>query len=217
MLRRRHPAALAEPPAPAAPAEDPRDLHELAAAGWLLPRAASDGRWTWIGTLDSPTTTLVDGAGLVAPGAGLVAPGGLALRGWALDWWIGADDRWHLPAREPSVRQRLIGDAPVVETLVRIPGGDAVHRAYAIRGPGGAEQVVVEVENRSTIPFAVALAVRPFDPAGRGRIEEITIEPTGGGQGRDVAHLVRVDGRPAMVVPRAPARAAVGSRAGGDV
>ena len=25
---------------------------------------------------------------------------------WTLDWWIGADDRWRVPAREPAVRQR---------------------------------------------------------------------------------------------------------------
>ena len=27
---------------------------------------------------------------------------------WSLDWWIGADDRWRVPAREPAVRQRTI-------------------------------------------------------------------------------------------------------------
>jgi len=41
-----------------------------------------------VGTVASPTATPVDTAGLVVR------------EGWSLDWWIGADDRWHLPARE---------------------------------------------------------------------------------------------------------------------
>ena len=33
-------------------------------------------------------------------------------RGWSLDWWIGAEDRWHLPAEEAAVRQQLVGRQP---------------------------------------------------------------------------------------------------------
>ena len=54
--------------------------------------------------------------------------------GWSLDWWIGAEDRWHVPAREAAVRQALVGNSPVVETRLRVPSGDAVQRAYAGRG-----------------------------------------------------------------------------------
>jgi hypothetical protein len=194
-------------------------LHE---AGWVLPSglgsmpeadrpaASPDDRApsTRVGTVDSAAVTAVDARGLVG------------LDGWSLDWWIGAEDRWHLPALEVAVRQHLVGSAPVVETLVRVPGGDAVQRVYGIRGekhPGGDEYVVVEVENRSKAPFAVVWAVRPFDLDGVGRIGSITVEPTDGGAGRDVAHVVRLDGRPALVLPRRPARAAVSTLAGGDV
>jgi hypothetical protein len=163
---------------------------------------------TRVGTVDSDAVVAVDPRGLVG------------LDGWSLDWWIGAEDRWHLPALEVAVRQALVGSAPVVETLVRVPGGDAVQRVYGIRGEkhaGGDEYVVVEVENRSKAPFAVVWAVRPFDLHGVGRIGSITVEPTGGGAGRDVAHLVRIDGRPALILPRRPARAAASNLAGGDV
>ncbi len=34
----------------------------------------------------------------------------------ALDWWVAADDRWHTPRDEPSVRQRRVLGAPVLET-----------------------------------------------------------------------------------------------------
>lgn len=182
---------------------------ELAAAGWLLPRGLRQQRtaWSLVGTVSSPLATPVDGAGLVVG------------EGWGLDWWVGADDRWRLPAREPSVRQHLLAGAPVVETVVRVPGGEAVHRAYGVRSPRpvGDEWVVAEIENRTAVPFASVLVVRPFVADGVGSVGEITVEPVDGGRGRDVAHLVRVDGRPAVVLPRRPARIAVGSLAEGDV
>src|ERR1044072_7153731 len=44
--------------------------------------------------------------------------------GPSLDWWIGADDRWHLPSRDVAVRQGLHEGMPIVETTMRIPSGD---------------------------------------------------------------------------------------------
>ncbi len=215
MFRRRSPSASPRPApdagAPAgASASDHLDLAaDLEAAGWLLPRGLTgDGppRWTLVGTVASPTATPVDAAGLVVG------------EGWSLDWWVGADDRWHLPAREAAVRQQLVGGAPVVETLLRVPGGDAAHRAYGVRAPRevGDEWVVVEVENRTPVPFAVAFVIRPFVADGVGAVSEVTVEPVDGGRGRDVAHLVRVDGRPAVVLPRRPARLASGDDESGD-
>lgn len=77
---------------------------------------------------------------------------------WTLDWWIGADDRWRIPAREPAVRQSVIDAAPVAETRVRIPSGDAIQRAYGIGGPGGV--VVLEVENASPAACIVGFVLR---------------------------------------------------------
>ena len=71
-----------------------------------------------------------------------------------LDWHIAADDRWHDPSTEPSVRQTRRAGVPVVETRVRIPGGDAIARAYAVADAGGL--VVIEISNESTLPIAVA-------------------------------------------------------------
>lgn len=210
MFRRRTapPAASARP---TADASAPAPLPE----GWVLPRGLGGGRpvdrpspvpFTLVGTTSSPTATPVDPAGLVVR------------EGWSLDWWVGADDRWHVPAREAAVRQAVMGDAPVVETMLRVPGGDAVHRAYGLRSPRGTgdEWVVAEVQNATPVPFAVALVVRPFVADGQGDVRAITVEPVDGGRGRDVAHLVRVDGRPAMVLPRRPSKVAAGSAATGD-
>jgi hypothetical protein len=73
-----------------------------------------------------------------------------------LDWWVAADDRWHTPAEEPACRQRRIGGTPVVETALRVPGGDAVQCVYAVGHDGGL--TVVEIENRSASPFAVVVS-----------------------------------------------------------
>ncbi len=127
---------------------------------------------------------------------GLVAPVG---RGWALDWWIGADDAWHLPSRSVAARQELIEQTPVIQTRVRIPGGDAVQWVYAALGApddGNPEVAVIEVENRSPVPFALVFAIRPFRPDGVGSIEQIALEGT----------TVLVDKEPAVVLPKAPAR-----------
>jgi hypothetical protein len=76
-----------------------------------------------------------------------------------LDWFVAADDRWHTPADEPTVRQTRIEGTPVVETRLRIPSGDAVQRVYAVADHGGL--TVIEVTNESPLPIAVAFAGAP--------------------------------------------------------
>jgi hypothetical protein len=72
-----------------------------------------------------------------------------------IDWFVAADDRWHRPQHEASTRQTCVSGTPVVETRVRIPGGDAVQRVYSVADAGG--MTIVEVTNESTLPIAVAL------------------------------------------------------------
>lgn len=71
------------------------------------------------------------------------------------DWFLAADDRWHIPAQEPTIRQTRIEGTPVIETRMRIPDGDAVQRVWAV--PNGDGNVIVEFENESPMPFAVAV------------------------------------------------------------
>ena len=156
--------------------------------------------WTAVGNLDSPWEAIVDPRGLVTPW----------FDGWSLDWWVGADDRWHLPSREVAVRQRLVADTPVVETAMRVPGGDVIERVYAVRRSsteGGGELVIVEVENASRVPVAVALAVRPYNPEGLSVIERI---------GLHEGTTVTVDGRIAMLLPKPPPRVAASTFHDGD-
>ena len=73
-----------------------------------------------------------------------------------VQWFVAAEDRWHVPAAEPAVRQRRIDGTPVIETRVRVPEGDAVQRVWSVPDAGGL--TVIEVENQSVLPFAVAFA-----------------------------------------------------------
>ena len=76
-----------------------------------------------------------------------------------LDWFVAADDRWHTPASEPTVRQSRIDGTPVVETRLRVPQGDVMSRVFAVADHGGL--TVIEITNDSPLPVAVALSGAP--------------------------------------------------------
>jgi len=110
-----------------------------------------------IGVLGRHWRATVSAAGVIQPWGNGDEP--------SLDWFIAADDRWHVPSQEPAVRQRRIDNAPIFETRLRVPSGDAVQRVWCVADGGG--YTVIEIENESTLPFAVAfsrndiLSVRP--------------------------------------------------------
>jgi len=103
---------------------------------------------TAVGVMGGGPPALVDEVGTLHPSGA----------GWSCEWWIGGDDRWHLPANEVAVRQQRLHNEPVLETAMRVPGGDAVQRVYGAAAPGN--PIVVEVENQSPAPFVVAFVVR---------------------------------------------------------
>ena len=87
----------------------------------------------------------------------------LAGTSWSLDWAIGAEDRWHRAASEPTVRQRLVSLAPVVETVCKVPSGDAIARAYAIASSGPTGHAVVAAVGEKLIRVAEGAAVGGVD------------------------------------------------------
>jgi hypothetical protein len=89
--------------------------------------------------------------------SGVLSP---RVAGWELDWWIGADDRWRMPAREAAVRQQLVEGMPVVQTAMRVPGGDAIHHVYGAPVADVGAVAVVEITNDSPAPFVAAFVVR---------------------------------------------------------
>ena len=104
---------------------------------------------------------------MVAVGLGALTTGviaevddrGRVVRGpVSLCWRVRCGDRWIDPATDVSARTSRVGAAPMTHTAVRVPGGDAVGRAYAVGDHGGV--VTLEVENDSPEAIAVAFAVR---------------------------------------------------------
>ena len=156
-------------------------------------RTEPERSWTPVGTVDAGVLATVDGSGMVQ----------MAGRTWSLDWWIGAEDRWHHPSREVSVRQRAVDASPVLETAVHVPGGDVVQRVYGVQASAGGWRgpaVVVEVENLTAVPVALALVVRPVVLDGPGRVGRVASD----------GPAVTVDGRPGLLLARDPARYCVG-------
>ncbi|MGB3411531.1 MAG: hypothetical protein WBA45_10060 [Microthrixaceae bacterium] len=175
-----------------------------------------------LGTIDAGAMADVDPAGL------------LQMRGasWSVDWWIGAADRWHFPSQDATVVQSLVDSTPVVQTAMHVPGGEIIHRVFAVRassdsapdtvpatstgegsttGTGPAldpdeaprwddSAVVVEVENRSSTPVALAFAFVPLGLSGPGEINELSV----GG------NTIWVDGEVAGVLSRPVSRRVVG-------
>ncbi|HEY5664963.1 MAG TPA: hypothetical protein VIS05_13110 [Ilumatobacter sp.] len=90
----------------------------------------------------------------------------------ALNWFVAAEDRWHVPADEPAVRQHRVEGTAVVETRLRVPHGDVVQRIYSVADGGGL--TVVEIENESTMPVAVAFDRR--DVLTERQIADVPIE-----------------------------------------
>ena len=94
-----------------------------------------------------------------------------------------------------AVTQRRVDGLAVIETSLRVPRGQLVHRAWCVAGTDG-DLAVVELENRSQEPVAVAAVVR-----GATRVSF------------DGDRSVTVGGRPGVVLGRRPARAAGGDDA----
>ena len=143
-----------------------------------------------IGDLDGPVA-VVDRAGSVAPGGA----------GWRICWAVGAEDRWHVASEESAVRSRLVGDMPVTATAMRVPGGDVVQRAAAVRDAAG-RAVVLEFANEAPVPVSLALAVVP-DAAGARAADGGRV-----GRARVVGSMLVADGRAALELGRTPGGAA---------
>lgn len=108
-----------------------------------------------VGMSGAEPAATVDGRGAVTPSA----PDGDA--GTQLEWWVGDVESWHRPTRTVT-RQRLVRRAPVVESKVKIAGGDVVVQT-GVAGPagGGPPGILSELENQTPSPVVVAVVVGP--------------------------------------------------------
>ena len=99
-----------------------------------------------VGTLATGITAVVDAHGTVHQGS---------LR---LGWRVRSETGWLVPGRDRPVYRSRPHPAPVAHTTLRVAGGAAIERVYAV-GDGDAAVVVVEVENDSPEAIAVAFVV----------------------------------------------------------
>jgi hypothetical protein len=126
-----------------------------------------------VGTLATGVTAEVDAHGTVHQGS---------LR---LGWRIRNGNGWLVPGRDRPARRSRPHPAPVAHTALRISGGAAIERVYAV-GDGDGGIVVVEVENDSPAAIAVAFVI---DAPG-----VVAVGDDG----------VRVDGKPTVALARRP-------------
>jgi hypothetical protein len=141
--------------------------------------------------------TLADGVVGSADSSGLLR---LDTAGIEIEWWVGADDGWKIPARDGVDTERL-GCAPALGAHVRVPGGELVMRAYAV-ATSGPPLVVADAENASPAAAVVAWIVRA---APGYRIGRVAIEGS----------TLLIDERARIELPRVPTHWAVAARAVG--
>ena len=99
-------------------------------------------------------------------------------------WFVAADDRWHRPADETAVRQHNVDGSAVVETRIRVPGGDVVETVWSTIAADGRRFTAVEFANESSMPVAIAVA-------GRNLLTPRAVEP-GPAPGLEIDEPVRV-------------------------
>jgi len=134
---------------------------------------------------------VIDRQGVLSPESG----------GWVLDWWVRAEDRWHIASGGALVRQSLTDATPVLVSALRVPGGEIEQRAWCVvDGPSGAPLLVVEFHNATSIPVALAVGVKAAQNASTAKSSVITFNDG----------VVSVDGRGVARFSREPSRYGIG-------
>ena len=159
------------------------------AAADLTPIGRSgDESWTLLGTIGAGGRVALTRRGVIVPEGGI----------WSLDWWVGAEDRWHIASGGALVRQSLVEATPVVVSGMRLPGGEIEQRSWcAVDGATGLPVFVVDFHNATSIPVALALAVT----AASGSSSTIDV----------VDGVVAVDGDGVALFSRQPSRYGIAS------
>ncbi len=146
-----------------------------------------------VGVLGAARATVRPSGAIEVPVGAAGDPDGTTL---FVEWWVGAGDRWRRPARETTVRQHRIERTAVVETAMRITGGDVVGRVWAVPVPGRAPTLISEIANDTASACSVALVLRAVGPRGA-----ITLVRDG-----VLVRLHGLDGAVVAQLPRLPLR-----------
>lgn len=185
---------------PSVDSTDGRDALAPFADGWHLPRAVSPSDATAARATGAESVSTPAAAGLTTLGplggaaeVSIDSAGwfGAGAASWSIDWAVRDADGWQRPATDKKVTQQLVEPA-VVETSLPSGGRWIVHR-LAVAVVAGEPVAVIEIENRTPVAVAVAVAVRPFNLTSAG-IDVV----------RSVAQGVTVDDAVALTADTAP-------------
>ncbi len=123
--------------------------------------------WTMVGNPNRAREAIVDPRGLVTP----------LFDGWSLDAWLGVEDKLFAPSRlaDAEVAQSLREHLPIVVTTFHAGDWRVRREAFAIERDGEWLVEQVTVENPTDAPRAATLylSIRPFNPEGVARIEDV--------------------------------------------
>jgi hypothetical protein len=118
--------------------------------------------WTAVGTMECDIEPIVDSRGMVTP----------FRDGWSLDVWLMVDGKLYFPSHHDAVRQRLVHDLPIVETVFAVGTlvvtlttfvvkTNLIHRAH-VNNYGGAQTKCM-----------LFVALRPFNTEGISLVQEV--------------------------------------------
>jgi len=121
--------------------------------------------WTAIGNMNCDIEPIVDPRGSVMP----------FRNGWTIELWVKHKDQLIIPAYETNVKQKLVNDLPIVETVLEQPEFVLSMIAYT----AGKDLICnYEIENTSqeVISVDVIIAIRPFNPEGVSIVDKISFD-----------------------------------------
>lgn len=114
--------------------------------------------WTAVGNPDCITEPIVDPRGLITP----------YRNSWSIDVWYKTHDGIIFPSKLPYVRQKLVEDLPLIETVIFSGGYEFSSKVYTYRG-----QLFIQPNCPPDINCSVIFSIRPYNPEGISLINHI--------------------------------------------
>lgn len=124
--------------------------------------------WTAVGNPGCSVEPIVDPRGLVTPGHD----------GWSIDCWLASGDEVLFPSKHHGVKQGLVGNAPIVETVAKLGTLTLRNTAWTV-GSRLHHQAVITNWGSRIREARIAIALRPFNPEGVSLVHDIVYDREG--------------------------------------
>ena len=176
---------------------DPSDPGFIPRSHLGLSINVSRRNWTAVGTPSFPLEPVVDPRGAVMP----------FRNRWTIEPWLRAGGEAYFPSRSATVRQRLVDELPIVETLFDCGLFTMEETAY-VTGSTLAVEVSVTNNGPAAAGCELAFAVRPFNAEGACLLGDIRLEAD--------RRVLLLDGTERVMLPGDPSCCHFSNRHGGD-